>query len=320
MENNDKKLTLKEYQEKYSDNENSIKYLFLLNALIAVIFIICFWIGLSIFKTTYSINKIFGYVSTVLYVIVCILFVIVPTGKAYTSLKFHTNIKNYKNLKKAKRYNNKVRKQLAKKIISFHCEVEKNVSWYTDEKVEKLINAKNNSLLIKDALNDIYATDIKKQSNKIITKTAISSCLSTALSQNGLLDSMLVASINLQMIKDIVYLYGFRPSDKKMLEIYKSVIGVSLTSLGVSKVGGLIGGAIKNMPLVGTIIDSSIQGISNAVLTVLVGNNTIKYLIEEYKLQDIIDTIEIPSEEVITAMCKEAKSQIIKGKTQPATA
>ena len=110
----------------------------------------------------------------------------------------------YSNLKKARKHNNKVRKYLAKKIISLHSEVDKNVSWYSEDKINNLISAKGNDVLIKNALNDIYATDIKKQSNKIITKTAISSCLSTALSQNGLLDSLLLTSINLQMIKDIV--------------------------------------------------------------------------------------------------------------------
>ena len=50
--------------------------------------------------------------------------------------------------------------------------------------------------------------------------------------------------------------------------------------------------------MIGTVIDSVTQGMVNASLTVLIGMQTKKYLMKEYKLADILDEVIITDEEV----------------------
>jgi hypothetical protein len=123
----------------------------------------------------------------------------------------------------------------------------------------------------------------------------------------------------------LVFLYGFRPSDPKLLKIFSRVLQNSLIAYGV---GGLrlgnsivqtMGNAVKSIPLLGsaisTIVDSSVQGLTNGVLTAVIGYQTIKYLNDEYKLQEILDGIEVAeTEEELKETCVEIEQEL-KGAT-----
>ena len=65
-------------------------------------------------------------------------------------------------------------------------------------------------------------------------------------------------------------------------------------------------------------MDSSVQGLTNGVLTTVIGYQTIKYLNTEYKLQEILDGVEIvESEEEFKEACSELEKELKKGKKMP---
>ena len=147
----------------------------------------------------------------------------------------------------------------------------------------------------------------------------------SAVSQTNKVDAMLVAVLNMQLVKDILFLYGFRPSDAKLVKIFGSVLRNSLIAYGLGgvKLGNTIvqsmGNAVKGIPLLGaaisTVVDSSVQGLTNGVLTAVIGRQTIKYLSEEYRLQDILDGIEIEeTQEEFDETCKELEHELKSGK------
>ena len=150
----------------------------------------------------------------------------------------------------------------------------------------------------------------------------------SAVSQTSKTDALLVAVVNLQMIKDIVFLYGFRPSDARLLRIFSAVIRNSLVAFGL---GGLrigngivktMGDAAKGIPILGSVIsvlvDSSVQGLANGTLTAIIGFQTIRYLNTEYRLQNILDGVEIAeTEEELDLTCKEIERELKKGKSVP---
>ena len=136
---------------------------------------------------------------------------------------------------------------------------------------------------------------------------------------------MLVAVVNLQMIKDIVFLYGFRPSDTRLVKIFGAVLRNALVSYGLGslKIGNGIartmGDAARGIPILGTaisvLVDSSVQGLTNGTLTAVIGFQTIKYLNTEYKLQNILDGVEIAeTEEELTEACNELEKELKKNK------
>ena len=156
----------------------------------------------------------------------------------------------------------------------------------------------------------------------------------------------------LKLIKDIVYLYGYRPSDTKMVKIYKTVISNALIAYGLStgttSLGKTFGSGIVSMidkasnsmnPLTstfgsvvggiaGTALESSLQFIVNSTFTTLIGYQTKKYLSKEYNLQDILDNVELvetPDEQVkmIESIKDEVRENLVKKhkkeKIKPAT-
>ena len=152
-------------------------------------------------------------------------------------------------------------------------------------------------------------------------KASLKSAAYSALSQSSKLDAAVVAMVNLELIKDLVYLYGFRPSDAKLAKIFVDVIRNSLMAYGVSatssQVVSKIGGATKAIPILGgvisTVVDSSVQGLVNGTLTMIIGRQVTKYLYTEYKLQDILDGVEIvETQEEFDEACKYLKKELKK--------
>lgn len=313
----DKKMTLEEYQQKNTNPENikaAKSFLFILTMALAIVIIVSlFFVVLRLFE----IHEIAGYVGTVVAVLVFIFGFLVPVLKLKNTSSFMTNI-NQSNVKEAKKYNKKMREDIADKMIDITNKTE-GVSWYSDKNIGKLAVARhtNNDKELKIALTEIYKTDVKKSAETIIRKAAVRVGLATALSQSEALDTALVLIYELNLIKDIVFLYGYRPSDTKMAKIYKNVLVNALVAYGVSSVTSGVGKTIGNTfvnamdkasqsgniltstigsvvgSLAGTAIESGIQFAVNSTLTTIIGFQTKKYLVKEYKLQDILDTVEI---------------------------
>lgn len=312
----DKKMTLSEYEKKYSKKENvklAKSFIFILSATIGLIIIACLFL---IVLRIYELNKYAGYVAIGVAILIFLFIYIIPLAKINSTKSFIINVDS-NNARAAQKHNEKLRKDLADKILDMKFKTEDN--YFNDELIKELAYAKEskNDKKLKEALTNIYKTDIKKATRKLIREHAIKVGLSTALSQSEKVDTLFVVAYNLSLIKDIVFLYGYRPSDAKLSKIYATVIADALVAYGIGgsvsslSVGSKVAEKIPYVGgVIGTIVDSLAQGIVNSTLTVMIGIQTIKYLKNEYKLQDILDEIELVDEEEEKAMIEEAKSYI----------
>lgn len=331
------KMTIYEYEQQYTKRENvrSAKFFLWFGAAIVGVFLLVLLVML--FLRVYEINEYVGYgvggACAILYICVFV----VPLVKIFKTGYFITNVNAY-TAGKAKRRNRKLRREIAGKIIDFTSRTD-GVGWYDSAIVGKLAIAvnTNDEEGIKQNLTDLYSGCVKKSAKELIFKSSLKSAMYSAVSQASTLDSALVAMVNMQLIKDIVYLYGFRPSDAKLAKIFGAVIRNSLIAYGVSAAGTQVGnavaktvsGAIRDIPLLGTVIamvvDGSVQGLTNGTMTTVIGFQTIKYLNYEYKLQNILDGIEVAEtqeefQEACAELEKELKKEQRRGNKKLATA
>lgn len=166
------------------------------------------------------------------------------------------------------------------------------------EQIEKLklaLETKDDNVL-RDALNDVYNTVIKKEMNKIIVKNAKTMMVSTAICQNGKLDMISVFVVNLKMIKELVIAAGFRPSYIKLGKISARILITALIAEGIEDKVNLMevlpdsfAKNIEKVPLLGTVAESVLQGTVNALLCLRVGIITRKYLFADSNLKTKAD-------------------------------
>ena len=319
------KMTIYEYEEKYVKRENTKGATFLLRTFAVLIGLFFVWCLFSISREIWEINEYAGYGAAGVSVIIFIVFYIVPVVKVLKSDYFVTNV-NYKTAAKAKRKNKALRKQIAEKIVDV-CDNVAGVGWYDDKVVAQLARAvkTNDDKIIKEGLTNLYKGSVKVSAKDIIFKCSLKSAAYSALSQSNQTDAMLVAVVNLQMIKDIVFLYGFRPSDAKLVKIFGAVLRNAFVAYGLGgmKIGNGIartmGDAVRGIPFLGTaisvLVDSSVQGLTNGTLTAVIGFQTIKYLNTEYKLQNILDGVDVfETEEEFSETCAEIEKELKKNK------
>ena len=224
----------------------------------------------------------------------------------------------------AKRHNRRVRRDIAERMVDFGTRVD-CAGWYDDAILAELSGyiAENDDEGIKRALTALYSGKVKKTAKDYIFRYALKSAAYSALSQSSRTDAALVAVVNLQLIKDIVFLYGFRPSEPQLVKIFAAVVRNSLVSYGLGslKIGnGIVktmGDAAKGIPFLGSaisaLVDSSVQGLTNGTLTAVIGFQTIRYLNKEYKLQNILDGVEVAeSEEELEEACRDIETELRK--------
>lgn len=158
-----------------------------------------------------------------------------------------------------------------------------------DEVKEEIRAVRKDYELLNQALNTALNKHVKKQMNKVIRKNAQTVMVSTAISQNGRLDLYTVVVVNLKMIKELVYMAGFRPNMKNLSKLTINVFTTALIAEGLENMdlNDLIPNTTANMiseiPLLKPIMSSVIQGVSNALLTLRIGIVTRKYLFSDAK-------------------------------------
>ncbi len=318
----EKKMTLQEYKDKYSRPTNTKAIKFGLVMFIASIGIIVFTCLLLVVLKVFELNEYAGYASIAVAVLIYIFFYIVPVVKIQKNKPFITNVDS-RNVRHAQRYNRDLRNKISDSMIDFNSKVE-GMSWYDDVLVGKLAIARstNNDKEVKELLTKIYDSGVKTEADRIISNHAVKVGLITAASQSSYIDAAFVGMYELNLIKDLVYLYGFRPSDAKLLRIYRKVVVNSLLAYGVSSgttnlISKGLSATFEGLPLLGTLISTAIasasQGLVNGIMTGIIGVQTKRYLIKEYHLQDILDTIELDNPEadnkMLEGISKEIKSQ-----------
>lgn len=317
------KLSLEEYQQygEKSGYAKSAKSLLIL-VTVAVGIAVAYYL-ISIVMKLFDLHEIVGYVGIVLSAFVFIFFYIIPINKIYATKSFVTSVTNI-NARQAQKHNKRLREDLADKIIDSVSRVE-GLNWYSDEHIKNLAIARHtkNDKVLNDVLSEMYSSDIKRAANHLIRKCAVQVGVSTAISQSDVIDALLIVIFELKLTKDIVYLYGYRPSDSEMVKILKSVLRNSLIAYGISiaaeGVAQIVGSAMGSFPIIGVVVQSGIQGIVNSTFAVVLGKQTIKYLVNEYHLQDMLDNVELidsdeNDEKLLIAIADEVKKSTSKSK------
>ena len=314
-------MSFDEYVEKYSAKrkEKTVKsFLFLGISIVGIIIVVALAL---LCVRMYEINDIACYVTIGLSVLAFLFFYLIPVIRVYKVRYFITSVDDEISGAKAKRHNRNVREQIADDMINL-AESVKEIEWYDKVRIGELAIARNrhDDKALIEKLKEIYRIDIKKQSKKIITERALQIGLITAASPNENLDAAVIVVLELKLIKDLVYLYGFRPSDRQLSKIYRTVIIGTLISYGVAatfnKVSFTIATGISLLNTVlGNLIASASQGIVNGVMTVVLGEQVRAALLKEFRLQEVLDGFEFEDDvEEQEEMIKEVKKEIARPK------
>ncbi|HKM30472.1 MAG TPA: DUF697 domain-containing protein [Bacilli bacterium] len=330
-----KKMTLEEYQQKYTNPENiktAKTFLSIMGTTIGVIIAASlFFVVLKLFE----IHQIAGFVGIFFAIIIFIFAYLAPIIKLKNTKSFMTNTTRT-SARQSQKYNKQLREEIADKMIDVTAKTE-GIGWYSDNLVGKLAVARHtsNDKELKNVLKEIYKNDVKNAANKMIRKSAVNVGFATAISQSGIVDTLFISIYELNLIKDIVYLYGYRPTDSQMVKIYKSVLVNALIAYGASNATSAVGKAVTSgivsvmekasqsnnavtsmigsvaAGFAGTAIESGLQFVVNTTLTIIIGSQTQKYLIKEYNLQEILDNIElIDSEEEEAKLFESIKNEV----------
>ena len=133
---------------------------------------------------------------------------------------------------------------------------------------------------------------LDEEANAIIKRTASSLFVSTAISQNGRLDTFMVLAGQTRMIWQLAHVYNQRPALSEMAKLYAHVgtavfLASELEDLDISHqiepvvkaaIGSSLAGLVPGISSVATIVTHSIlSGTANAYLTLRVGVITQTY-------------------------------------------
>ena len=316
-------MTLDEYQQSklHSKEIKSAKSLMSILA-VGIGVAIAFYL-FSIVLKLFEINDVIGYIGTVVSIIIFGFLYLVPVLKIYRSKTFITKVTSA-NVDKAQKHNKRLREELADNMIDAVSKVD-GLDWYADDQIKNLAIARHtrNDNELKKTLSAIYSTNIKKTSDSLIRKCALQVGVSTAISQSDMIDSLLILVFETKLIKDLVYLYGYRPSDSEMVIIMKKILRNSFLAYGISitaeGLGQIVSGAMGTIPIVGSLVSSGIQGITNGSFAVMIGLQTRKFLINNFHLQDMLDNVILDSieedEKLFSAVAEDVKKGRSKSKT-----
>jgi hypothetical protein len=144
------------------------------------------------------------------------------------------------------------------------------------------------------SLNDLPVSMqlLDREADKIIKESASVIFLSTSISQNGKLDAFTVLAAQLRMVWKVSNIYYQRPSLREMLNIYgyvgaSSFLANEIEDLDITRHIEPVASSLfknasgKSVPLIGPaatiIMDSLLEGTTNAFLSLRVGILTKKY-------------------------------------------
>jgi hypothetical protein len=127
---------------------------------------------------------------------------------------------------------------------------------------------------------------LRKKADERIAATASTVFVSTAISQSGRLDALMVLVAQTRMVWQVAHVFNQRPSLREMLRLYANVAATTLLvseveDLDISEqvepvitaaLGASLAGAVPGVSLVASLITNSIlEGTANAYLTLRVG-------------------------------------------------
>ena len=225
------------------------------------------------------------------------IFIVRPVVKVLFARFFITDV-TAENCDMARRRNYRALRETARALVEYNADPRhRKYRYLSPERTEQISDALDagDRAGLKKAMREAYATDVGGFANSLIWKNAGKAFLTTSISQNDKIDALSVLLVNLSMIKQLVGLYGYRPSYAKLFRIYLAVLKNSLIAYGMQNVnwfnvfGKFFTGFARKIPLLDTLVDSAVQGTVSAFLTVLIGYKTKKYLCSDYKKQEKLD-------------------------------
>jgi hypothetical protein len=130
-------------------------------------------------------------------------------------------------------------------------------------------------------------SELDKESNIVIKKTAYRAFITTAISQNGALDALFILGLQFRLVWELARIYSQRPNLKEMSFLYTNVMVTAFIASSLdeaeyfeileSSMSQGIGSVISMLPGTSLVVNSTITGSSNAFLTLRVGKVAQKY-------------------------------------------
>lgn len=136
-------------------------------------------------------------------------------------------------------------------------------------------------------LQYVFENTVKKQLNSIIIHEAKTVMISTAICQSARFDMITVFAVNVKMVKELVVKCGFRPSMRNLSKLTVNVFGTALIAEGLEnlKIEDIVPKSsldfLNNMPYLGTLFESVVQGAANALMTLRIGCVCRRYLFSD---------------------------------------
>ena len=245
--------------------------------------------------------------------LIIVIFVVRPIVVALSSPVFSLDVINATPNAEISRTNFKKMQKVAKNII----DTNDNVSRDSKNLLKSFMH---NRVELNNTLKKLYKTEINKDINKTINMTATRVLISTAISQSGKFDAINVALTNIRMIMQICVKCGYHPTYAKLTKLIvkvfrNAVVAYSIESLNAGEavtngINKLTQNVLSNIPIVGTLTKSVLEGSTNALLTLRIGILTRKYLYEEYSKQEAIKDPNDVQAEIVNSAVKEANDNI----------
>lgn len=318
----DEELAFINYQEEVTHSKEEKRNRAILIALSVALYLLGLGVFAIIVQTIYQMNKIAGIIVAIALLIAYTTCFIVIIVKIFSKHSFDLEFQKRKDGHYSERNNNKVRWEIAKNIVDQSVvlnyldkmddkkiltskEAEKIASF---RQMQNLVNKypgnkipsshKEDSINLAESLAISMRKDgvIYQKAKSLILKRSLSTGCLTALSQNTMVDASVVVVKNMQLIKDLIWLYGFRPTNAEMTKILEKVVKSVCLSIGLNTMqnGTNMAGKIFNkdsnnflVQVLGQALNMGAQFIGNGAMTYMVGKYTINALLRQYRVQDI---------------------------------
>lgn len=318
----DEELAFINYQEEVTHSKEEKRNRAILIALSVALYLLGLGVFAIIVQTVYQMNEIAGIIVAIALLIAYTTCFIVIIVKIFSKHSFDLEFQKRKDGHYSERNNNKVRWEIAKNIVDQSVvlnyldkmddkkvltskEAEKIASF---RQMQNLVNKypgnkipsshKEDSINLAESLAISMRKDgiIYQKAKSLILKRSLSTGCLTALSQNTMVDASVVVVKNMQLIKDLIWLYGFRPTNAEMTKILEKVVKSVCLSIGLNTMqsGTNMAGKIFNkdsnnflVQVLGQALNMGAQFIGNGAMTYMVGKYTINALLRQYRVQDI---------------------------------
>lgn len=318
----DEELAFIEYQEEVTHSREEKRNRVILVALSIALYLLGLGIFAIIVQTILEMNQMAGIiVGATLLAIYTICFIVIIV-KIFSKHSFDLEFRKRKDGHFSERTNNKVRWEIArniaeqsavlnylekkedKKVLSAG-EAAKIQSFHTIQRLSQKYPGKRfpgshskDSKELAEALEVSMRKDgvIYAKAKSIILKRSLSTGCLTALSQNTMMDASVVVVKNMQLVKDLIWLYGFRPTNSEMNKILGKVVKSVCLSIGLNTMqkGTTVAGKLFNkesnnllIQLLGQALDMGAQFFGNGAMTYMVGKYTVNAMLSQYRIQDV---------------------------------